>query len=56
MSKYRKAVSALTTGVLGWAAVVVASDQAPVSASEWLALGVVLATAAGVYAVPNGAR
>lgn len=49
----QKSVTALTTGVIGWGFVVVASPSAPITASEWLGLAVVAATAAGVYAVPN---
>lgn len=49
----QKAVTALVAGALGWGAVVIASPSGPVTASEWLALGVVGATALGVYAVPN---
>lgn len=50
---YKKTISALVTGVLGWVAVVITSAPAAVSASEWLMLGVVLATALGVYTVRN---
>lgn len=53
LGQYRKTVTALATGLLGWGAVVVTSAPAAVTASEWLGLGVVLATALGVYAVPN---
>ena len=48
-----KTITAIVTGVIGWVGVVVASTPAPISDSEWLALAVVLATALGVYAVPN---
>lgn len=50
---YRKTISAVVTGLLGWAAVVVTSEPSPVTASEWLVLGTTLATALGVYSVPN---
>ena len=50
---YRKTITALVVGLLGWGSVVVTSPQAAISASEWLALGVALATALGVYSVPN---
>lgn len=53
-TKYRKAITALVTGNIGWAAVVIASSSGPITASEWLALAVVEATALGVYAVANG--
>lgn len=51
--RFQKAITALVVGGLGWGAVVVASKPAPVTASEWLGLGVVAATALGVYGVPN---
>lgn len=54
LSIYRKTVTALVVGLLGWGTVVVTSPQASISASEWLGLGVALATALGVYSVPNG--
>lgn len=53
LGRYAKAITALVTGALGWGAVVIASKPAPVTASEWLALGVVAATALGVAGVPN---
>lgn len=53
LSRYAKTISALVTGLLGWGAVVVSSDRASISASEWLALGVAAATALGVYGMPN---
>lgn len=53
LSAYRKTVAALVVGVLGWGAVVVNSPQAAISASEWLSLGVAVATALGVYMVKN---
>ena len=53
LSQYRKTVTALVTGVLGWAAVVVSSPSGPITAPEWLMLGVAAATALGVYSVSN---
>lgn len=50
---YYKTFAALLVGILGWAGVVIASEATHVTASEWLALGVALATALGVYSVPN---
>lgn len=55
LSTVSKAIAALVTGVLGWAAVVVASPDAAITAPEWLALGVAVATAFGVYGMPNTA-
>lgn len=54
LTAYSKTITALVTGLLGWGAVVITSEANPVTASEWLALGVAVATALGVYAVPNG--
>lgn len=53
LAKYRKTVAAVTTGVIGWAAAVVTSPVAHISASEWVMGATVLATALGVYSVPN---
>ena len=53
LNPFRKTVTALVTGVIGWVGVVIASEPSAISDSEWLALAVVLATALGVYAVPN---
>lgn len=50
---YRKTVTALVTGLIGWAAVVVNSTSASITSSEWITLAVVVATALGVYSVPN---
>ena len=50
---YRKTIAAVVTGLLGWGAVVITSDEAKITASEWLMLGTALATALGVYALPN---
>jgi hypothetical protein len=50
---YSKTVIAAVTGIIGWAALVVASEQSSVSAEEWLAGATALATALGVYAVSN---
>lgn len=53
LSEYRKTISAIVTGFIGWATVVVASDPTAVTSSEWLMLATVLATALGVYTVEN---
>ena len=50
---YNKTISAVVTGLLGWAGIVVTSSPAPITASEWLALSVAVATAIGVYSFPN---
>lgn len=50
---YNKVITAVVTGLIGWAAAVVTSDKAAISASEWVMLATVLATALGVYSVAN---
>ena len=52
---YRKTVSAVVTGLIGWATIVITSEVVPITSSEWLTLVVVLATALGVYTVRNEA-
>lgn len=56
LAPYRKTVSAVVTGVIGWAAAVVASAPTHVTASEWVFGATVLATALGVWALPNTER
>lgn len=53
MNPYRKTITAIVVGLIGWASIVIVSPQAHISASEWLGLAVALATALGVYSVPN---
>jgi len=53
LAAYRKSITALITGLLGWGAVVIVSESTKITASEWLSLGIALATAAGVYQVKN---
>lgn len=53
LNPYRKTVTAVVVGLLGWAAAVVTSDRASISAGEWIMLATALATALGVYSVPN---
>lgn len=50
---YNKTITALVTGLIGWAAVVVTSESTKITSSEWLALAVAVAVALGVYSVPN---
>ena len=54
LGPYSKTVTALVTGLIGWGGVVVSSVATHITASEWLFLAVAVATALGVYAVPNG--
>jgi len=55
LGKYQKAITALVTGLIGWFAVVISAspNSLHVTNSQWLGLAVVVATALGVYAIPN---
>lgn len=53
LNPYRKTVTAVVTGAIGWAAVVITSEPNAITASEWLMGATALATALGVYAVAN---
>lgn len=53
MSPYRKTIAAVVGAALTWGTVVTQSKPAPVTAAEWIAGGVLLATAVGVYGVKN---
>lgn len=50
---YRKTLTALVTGVIGWAGAVTVSAPARITAAEWIVLATVLATALGVFGMPN---
>lgn len=53
LSKYNKTIAALVTGLIGWASAVITSNATQVTASEWVMLATVIATALGVYQVKN---
>lgn len=53
MGQYRKTVTALVTGLIGWFSAVVASDGPTVTSTEWIMLATIVATALGVYGVAN---
>lgn len=53
LAKRRKTVAALAGLELVWAQAVVASPHASISAPEWIAQGVAVATALGVHAATN---
>ena len=53
ISRARKALVPLVTGLIGWATVVVDSAQQSITAPEWIALSIIGASGLGVYAVPN---
>ncbi len=54
MSQYKKTITALVTGLIGWGTAVVVSTPAAPTAAEWIGLATVAATALGVYGVSNG--
>lgn len=56
LGPYAKFVSALITGLIGWATLVVNSAPADISSSEWIVLATAAATAFGVVVVPNAAK
>lgn len=53
LSQYRKTITALVTGLIGWGAAVVASTPTSITGAEWIAFATVLAVSLGVYSVPN---
>lgn len=56
MAKYRKTIAAVVTGLIGWATAVVNSGSASITATEWIMLATVMATALGVYSVTNASE
>jgi hypothetical protein len=53
MDQYRKTIAAVVTGAIGWATLVVASESSAITGPEWIAGATALATALGVFIVPN---
>lgn len=53
LKPYRKTVTAIVVGGLGWGTVVVTSEPVAITASEWLMGATALATALGVYSISN---
>lgn len=53
LAPYKKAVTALATGVVGWVTAVLASPAPGVTGTEWVVLVTVILSAAGVYGVTN---
>jgi predicted RecA/RadA family phage recombinase len=53
LNEYRKTITAVVTGAIGWATLVIVSDPVAITAPEWVAGATALAIALGVYAVPN---
>lgn len=50
---YKKTIASVVIGVLGWSSAVTVSDASDITASEWVGLVTVLATAVGVYQLAN---
>lgn len=50
---YRKTIVAIVGALITWGSVVVTSNAAQITSSEWLLLAGSLATALGVYGTPN---
>ncbi len=53
ISPYLKTITAIVVGVIGWATLVVNSASSDITSNEWIVLATAVATALGVYAVPN---
>ena len=53
LAPYRKTITAIVTGGIAWATLVITSDSGPITPEEWIAGATALAIALGVYAVPN---
>lgn len=49
----KKSVASFVGGTITWGYMVVASDQAAITAQEWLGLAVVAASSFGVYRITN---
>ncbi|HEX2578679.1 MAG TPA: hypothetical protein VHK88_20210 [Aquihabitans sp.] len=55
LSRYRKAIAAILTGLLGWATAVVQSDPEQITSAEWIGAATVIVATIAVYLVPNDA-
>lgn len=53
LSAYNKTVTALVTGLIGWGSAVVASNATAITSGEGIMFATVVATALGVYSIPN---
>lgn len=53
LGSYSKMITALVAGAIGWATLVINSAPAHISAAEWIVGATYLATALGVFVVPN---
>lgn len=55
LARYSKTITAVVAGAIGWATLVVNSAPAHITAAEWIVGATYLASALGVYVVPNQA-
>lgn len=53
LAEYRKTITAVAVGAIGWATLVVNSPSGPITSGEWIAGATALATALGVLTVSN---
>lgn len=53
LSEYKKTIFAIAAGVIGWGTMVTTSEPSAITSTEWIALATAVATAIGVYAIPN---
>lgn len=53
LGTYGKTITAIITGLIGWATLVVQSDAVDITSGEWIVGATALATALGVFAVSN---
>lgn len=53
LGRYSKLITALVSGAIGWATLVVNSAPTSITAAEWIAGATYAAIALGVWAVPN---
>ena len=53
LKPYAKTITAVVGALVGFATLVITSEPTAITAPEWLAGGIGLATALGVYAAPN---
>lgn len=50
---YRKTVTAVITGIVGWLIAVLSSDDSGITNTEWIMLITAVATALGVFTFRN---
>lgn len=53
LNQYRKTIAAVVGAIIAFATLVITSAPSDITASEWLSGAIGLATAIGVYQIPN---